>query len=676
MKSRARRPLVVATLPYPVRGGQQEMMAAIEDAQRNSAHLVLEAGTGTGKTIAAMAASLETSARDGRRIVYATRTNSQQAQVVAEHAAMQDAGLDAGLLVPFMGRRHYCPLLRSDPTFADATAEELGRLCRDAKRKATQQQESGRAIDGPCPFYARLLQDGPDPVEALLESGGLDGPRLAARIEAAGSCPYEALKLLMPRARTVVVPNVFLLDDRLRTTLLQWMGTSTTECHLIIDEAHNLPEAARGHFSPKLSVTSLQRALKEAEEYHDPVLAGSHLASSVLDALLRAIHALRLEHVRDEAPGQSGDGLVPPGALDEALLYALRTPTTQLGRIAADLEKWGEVVREDRRSKRRLPRSYLGAVGGFLRVWMESRDQPYVQLVTGGDNPALELYLLEPAAVLGWLSDFHSSLHMSGTLHPLEEHATVIGLRSNVRCVRIASPFESHHLRIIGIDGVHRRFEVLQKEPGLATKQQELAREVLAHCPGRTGLFFPSHQMLEDYLEEGFLHGVERPLFVERQGMSSAALGHVVDSFRTEVTGTALLLAVLGGRLTEGIDFPGKAMEHQLIFGIPYPRPSARSQALIHHYDRVTGNGWQVAVHNPVGRLLRQAVGRLIRGPDDRGTAIILDDRVVRFHGHLPQLRMVADAEGLRLPDPQRGFQTADRLSNHPPVALKPPPVE
>lgn len=667
--------LGVARLPYRPRAGQDLMVEAIEAAQRDGAHLILEAGTGTGKTIATLAASGATTSRDGRRVIYATRTNSQQAQVVAEHAAMAQAGLDPGLLVPFMGRRHYCPLLRTDPRFAEGTPEELGRLCRDAKRKAVQEHEGGRPVAGSCPFYARLLRDGPEPVEALLEPGGLSGPDLAARIEAAGSCPYEALKLIMPRARTVVVPYVFLLDDRLRTTLLQWMGTATSECHVVIDEAHNLPEAARGHFSPRLSVGSLQRALKEAEEYHDPVLAGKHLASSVLDAVLRAINALRNEHVREETPGDAGDGLVPPGALDDALLYALRLPTTELGRIAIDLEKWGEVVREDRRAKMRLPRSHLGAVGAFLHAWMASRDEPYVQLVTGGDNPALELYLLEPAAVLGWIGDFHSSLHMSGTLHPLEDHATLCGLRG-ARQVRIPSPFEADQLRIYGMEGVHRRFEVLQREPELAGRQQRLARELLAVCPGRTGLFFPSHQMLEDYLEEGFLEGVDRPVYVERRGLPTAALADLVGSFRSEPTGHGLLLAVLGGRLTEGIDFPGRAMEHLLVFGVPYPRPSARLQALIHHYDRVTGNGWQVVVHNPVGRLLRQAVGRLIRGPDDRGTAIILDDRVVRFNGHLPQLRMIAAAADLAAPARDGGFHTADQLLATAPAALKSPPEE
>jgi DNA excision repair protein ERCC-2 len=650
----------VARLPYPPRPGQEELVAAIHRSQSEGGHLVAEAGTGTGKTITALTASLATTKADHRRLVYATRTNAQQTQVVREHAALVASGQDAGLLVPFMGRRQYCPLLRSDERFADGTAEELGRLCRDAKRKAQQQHDTGKAVEGACPFYARLLRDGPGPVEALLRAGGLDGGELSARVEAAGSCTYEALKQLLPKADVVVLPLVFLLDDRLRRALQQWLGTGLDECHLVVDEAHHLPQAAREHHSPSLTSGALIRAQKEAEEYADPLLAGNHLTTTVLDALLRALHALADEFVRD-----GEDGLVPPGALTEALLGQLRVPSPTIARIAADLVSWGENVREDKRAKGRLPRSHLGAIGGFLHNWLSIQDAPYVHLATGGDNPALELFLLDPAPVLGWLGEFWSTTHMSGTLSPLAEHADLCGLsQDRTTTKRFPSPFDPSHLRLAALEGVHRRYEAVQRDPTATLRQQEAAREALARMPGRTGLFFPSHKMLRDYLEEGFLHGLGRPQHVERADMDNAELGRLVDGFRRDSRPGALLLGVLGGRLTEGLDFPGDAMEHMLLFGIPYPRPSARSQALIHHYDAKSGNGWMVAVHNPVGRTLRQAVGRLIRGPDDRGTALVLDERAVRFHDHLPDLRMLRGVAELDGPMPLAGgYRSASELT-------------
>lgn len=639
----------MASLPYIARPGQDELVAAIQATQADGGHLVVEAGTGMGKTICALTASATTTAADRRRVVYATRTNSQQTQVVREHAALQVDGTERGMLIPLMGRRHYCPLLRSDERFKDGSPEELSRLCRDAKAKARREVATDQPVEGACPFYARLLRDGVAPVEALLSEGGLDGGQLASRIEAAGSCPYEALKLLLPRAQTIVVPYIYILDDRMRSSLLQWLGVGADECHLVVDEAHNLPQAARDHHSPRLTLGTLQRAQKEAEEFHDPTLAGTTLATTVLDAIIRALYGLVDEHVHG-----GEDGLVPPGALDEALLTTLRLPTPHLARITRDLQTWGESIREDRRAKGRLPRSYLGAVGDFLAGVALQRDAPHVHLVTAGDNPALELFLLDPAAVLGWLGEFWSTVQMSGTLAPLEEQRNVCGLDvARTRTLRLATPFDPDNLRLYGLEGVHRRYQAVLDDPQLTVRQQETAREVLAGWRGRTGLFFPSHQMMRDYIEEGFLHGVERPFYVETPDLSTPELARLVAAFRSDVRPGALLLGVLGGRLTEGLDFPGETLEHLVLFGVPYPRPSARSQALIHHYDARGGNGWQVAVHTPVGRVLRQAVGRIIRGPDDKGSCMVLDERVVRFHNHLPDLRMVRSvAEALAGPPP------------------------
>jgi Rad3-related DNA helicase len=809
----------VVRLPYEPRPGQLNLAEAAAKNARRGGHLLVEAPTGIGKTVAALAAALEACRADGRRLIYATRTNSQQTQVLREHLALQKAARlamapastapvgatspaldgaaaalhqpaarDGGaaarnamasdarnptsaagpnaaasahddasdavsaprassgvgkapdgsgeeaeppLVVPFMGRRQYCPLLRQDTRYGEANAEELSRLCRDAKQKARQAVATGRDVAGACPFYARLLEDTDKPVEAVLRAGVADTAELAAKVEAAGSCPYEALKLLLPRADAVVLPLVFLLDDRLRRALFEWLGTGPDGCHLILDEAHHLPDAAREHHSPRLSLQALKRAQKEADDYKDPVLVGRTLTSSVLDALVRTLYGLVDEFIappatavlmatnREDGAGRPGtrwapqrmpspprspaarpapgaseprmagtrdkgeaaeaeathaeapaagqdpdlerDGLLPAGAFEERLMHELRLPSTALSRIAMELEQWGEVIREDRRNKGRLPRSYLGSVGAFLNFWLLERDAPYVHLVTAGRQPTIEAYLLEPGAVLGWLGEFASTLHMSGTLRPFEDHQALCGLPERTRRLHLQSPFDASHLRVVGVEGMDRRYATLRDDPDAAHRQQEFARALLARWRGRMGLFFPSHAMLADYLETGLLHDVAAKTYVEAPGMENAELVRMVEAFCKDPGKRVLLLGVLGGRLTEGIDYPGDAMEHLIVFGIPYPRPSARNAALIQHFDARHGRGWDLAVHHPTGRTLRQTIGRLIRGPEDRGTAVILDERVVRFRSVLPALAMVAQPEEVDLaPMPSdEGFRCA-----------------
>jgi DNA excision repair protein ERCC-2 len=691
-------------LPYAPRVGQRELVAAITRAQQGG-HAVLEAATGTGKTVAALAASLTTIARDGRRVLYLTRTNAQQDQVVREHAVLAasatagntglgtstpadarlgtstpadarlgtstpadaglgtstpadaglgtstpaDAGLgtstpaDAGLLVPFMGRRQYCPLMNDDDRFRDGTPEELGKLCRDAKRKATIAVQTGEPVQGACPYYAGLLRDGVAPVEALLRTGGLAPRHLAARIAGCGSCPYEALKLLLAKADVVAVPYVFLLDDALRQALLHWLGVGLDEVHVLIDEAHNLPAAAQEHHSPRLSTVTVRRALREAEEFHDPVLAGEMLSTSLLHALLGVLHDLAAEHIRDRP-----DARLPPGAIMEALMARLAAPSPRITRAFQDLGAWGDVVREARRAQARLPRSHMGAVAAFLHAWNSLGDEARVQLVLAGDEPAIETFLLDPAQVLGWLHEAASTVHMSGTLAPPEEHRDRCGLPADTSMAILPSAIAPDRLRVIGVEGVHRRWSEHQQEPRHALDQQAAATAVLAALAGKTALLFPSHAMLAAYHEAGFLASLGRRTYIETAGMSNDELTRVVAAFRLNPDARALLVGVVSGRLAEGLDFPGDDLRNMLVFGIPYPPPSARLDAQIDAAERRhPGRGWTYTIHNVVARRLRQAAGRLVRGPDDHGVVVVLDERIARFRTHLPQLVMVRDAAGV-----------------------------
>ncbi len=613
--------------------------------QAEGGQLAVEAGTGLGKTVSALFATHQ----EPRRLVYATRTNSQQTQVMREHAHLD------GMAIPFMGRKHYCPLLKDDERFKEGNPEELGRLCKHAKRKATEAHATGRAVKGACPYYQRLLEDGTGPVEALLKSGSNDPADLARRIAEAGSCAYEAYKLLMPQAATVIVPYVFVLDTRLRNALLEWMGTTIDACHLVVDEAHNLPDATRSHHSPRLGLTTIERAMQEAEKLHDPILAGKVLSTTFLTKMHEVLRTLVSEHVAEQE-----DGWMPPGALEESLMMALRTTGPALQAIAGELEAWGEEVREQRRREGRLPRSYLGAVGDFLRTWWQATDAPYVHLAIREPRPALEAHLLEPSARLAWLHEFASATFMSGTLEP-ESFAMVCGLQGAT--ATLPTPFDPDALQTWGLRGMQRSHVAITEDPSQIARQQAAGRQMLATWEGRIGVWFPSHAMMEDYLEEGFLHGLDAEIFQEESGMSTPDLMRLVQRFRGSQATRALLVGVLGGRLTEGIDYPGDAMERMILMGIPYPKPSARSQALIHHYDVRCDAGWRIAVHEPVGRVLRQAVGRLVRGPEDRGLAVVLDERIVRFPDRFDRLRMADHTQEVDMVAPaQEGFQRADQV--------------
>jgi DNA excision repair protein ERCC-2 len=99
----------------------------------------------------------------------------------------------------------------------------------------------------------------------------------------------------------------------------------------------------------------------------------------------------------------------------------------------------------------------------------------------------------------------------------------------------------------------------------------------------------------------------------------------------------------MGGRISEGMDFPAEELEIALIVGIPYPKPSARQRALQQYYDIKFRKGWEYIVEAPTARKLLQSIGRLIRDEKDKGVAVILDKRAPRFKKYIKDLKESKD---------------------------------
>ena len=114
--------------------------------------------------------------------------------------------------------------------------------------------------------------------------------------------------------------------------------------------------------------------------------------------------------------------------------------------------------------------------------------------------------------------------------------------------------------------------------------------------------------------------------------MGQRRLMELVETFRSE---HGVLFAVMGGRISEGMDFPGRDLELVIIVGIPYPKPSARQRALQNYYEKKFNKGWEYTVSAPTIRKMLQSIGRLIRTEVDRGLAMILDNRAVHFKDNL-----------------------------------------
>lgn len=607
--------------PYAPRPQQKDLVGVISSCVRTEGHLVVESGTGTGKTVCALTGCLNVALDEGKKVIYLTRTNSQQRQVMLELRKINNARPVFG--VGLQGRQSTCPLVQRDPDLRNGSPEELSKLCTEMKARSREGRSGG------CRFYEKVLSTDLGDIEHHCRENLPTVEEFVAFCDRSGLCPHELIKDLLPKASVVTAPYAFFFMPFIRHNLLDWMNIPISDAVVIVDEAHNLPDYARDIRSVTLSSRLLDLATKEIDELRDPEIAHGVSAYDLVEACRK-----RLSEALDEFLIED-DGLIPPPFLEEGLLSTFTTTTKGLATMADSLMAHGESIREERRRKGRLPRSYLCSLGGFLRFWLELDEECYVKLVVGGDNPAFEAYCMDPSLACRALLDCHSTVHMSGTLRPLTEYRDSTGLPRRTPLLMFPSPFPPENRKVFYLENVTTRYEDLVKDSEIITRMEDHTVSLCNVLDRNIVVFFPSYALMDRFLEDGLQGRIRKTVHIEKKGMAQSDLMEEVGRFKGAWEEGAVLLAVMGGRISEGIDFPERELEVAIVAGIPYPRPTAKQRALLHYYEMKFGQGWEYTVKAPVTRKLLQAIGRLIRTETDVGAAIILDRRANQFSDRL-----------------------------------------
>ncbi len=583
--------------PYTHRGAQAEIIKDIEESLESGRHIVFEAPTGTGKTVCALYAVLKYAKLHNKKILYLVRTNSQQQQVVKECKNL------GAVCVPLQGRANLCPFIRGDSELAQGTPEELARLCSKLKKDVMNGNSKS------CLYYSEFLEHSDFTIDYIKE--GHTAEEIYRFFVKNGLCPYESIKNALGIGDVVIAPYIYFFSPFIRKSIMDKMGVALRDLIVIVDEAHNLPDFARELRSSELGVIALDRMEKEAVSIGNPAVMGNSLAD-IAEFLKEAIYDMREYLQNDE------DGIVPQFVFEERISEYLGIGINSVREFARELMVYGDIVREHKLKERKLPRSYIYHTGAFIYMWYETRGYEYVKAIRWGENPKLEIICLDPSLTTEILRSVYASVHMSGTL-ALREYVNLVFLPENTLTRKYPSPFSEENLRVLYVSDVTTKYGEMEKYiPKIATYIDDIL------SIGRnTVVFFPSYAVMEQVLKN-----LKTSSFVEKRGIKQTVLFEMLEEFK-ETGGS--IMSVFGGRISEGLDFPGEQLEIVIIVGIPYPKPTAKLRALQMYYESKMGNGWRYVYRIPASIKIRQAIGRLIRKEDDRGVAIILDKRAPQF---------------------------------------------
>jgi ATP-dependent DNA helicase DinG len=636
--------IAVAALGGSERAGQLEMATAVAQAFETGEHLVVQAGTGTGKSLAYLVPAIVRAVSDNAPVVVSTATIALQRQLVdRDLPRLADSLADALPRQPrfalLKGRRNYLCLNKihngsagdpdsdPDPDPNQVPQEELFNpmavtaLGRDVQRLTewASETDSGDRDD--------LKPGVPDRSWSQVSVSARECIGVA-RCPYGSECFSERARGRAGAADVVVTNHALLAIDAVAESAVLPEHTL-----LVVDEAHELADRVTSVATAELTSATLGVAARRITRLVDPELTQRLEAASATFA--SAIHDAtpgRIDHLDDEL------ATYLTALRDAASAARSAIDNTSDAKAASARAEAAAALTEISDTASRILTSFTPAIPDRSDVvWLDHEEN------RGSPRAVLRVAPLSVAGLLASQVFTRSTTVLtSATLTvggSFDAMATAWGLTGQDtgedskdpgnlpwRGLDVGSPF--HHAKS-GILYVAAHLPPPGRDgTGSAEQLTEIA-ELITAAGGRTlGLF--SSMRAARAAAEAMRERLSTPVLCQGDDSTSALVEQFTSDAATSLFGTL--------SLWQGVDVPGPSLSLVLIDRIPFPRPddpllSARQRAVAAR----GGNGFMAVAANHAALLLAQGSGRLLRRVTDRGVVAVLDSRMVtaRYGGYL-----------------------------------------
>jgi ATP-dependent DNA helicase DinG len=638
----------VAALGGSERSGQLQMATAVAHAFETGEHLAVQAGTGTGKSLAYLVPAIIRAVSDDTPVVVSTATIALQRQLVnRDLPQLVDALTDALPRTPrfalLKGRQNYLCLNKIHNGAASSSDDEpqdelfqpqaVTALGRDVQRLTTwaSTTESGDRDDlKPGVADRSWTQVSVSARECL----GM------ARCPFGTECFAERARGSAGRADVVVTNHALLAIDAVADS-----AVLPEHQLLVVDEAHDLVDRVTAVATGELTSTTLGVASRRITRLVEPELMQRwERASANFTAAIQDATPGRIDHLDDELSTH----LTALRDAAGAARSAIDTSPADAKAASARAEAVASLT-EIADTASRILTSFAPAIPDRTDVvWLDHEDN------RGSTRAVLRVAPLSVAGLLrSRLFAGSTAVLTSATLTvggSFDAMASAWGLADTQagdqprwRGLDVGSPFQhgkagilyvAAHLPPPGRDGT-----------GTAEQLNEIADLVTA-AGGRTlGLF--SSMRAARAAAEAMSERLATPVLCQGDDSTAALVEQFAADAATSLFGTL--------SLWQGVDVPGPSLSLVIIDRIPFPRPddpllSARQRAVA----AVGGNGFMAVAASHAALLLAQGAGRLLRGVEDRGVVAVLDSRMAtaRYGGYLraslPPFWPTTDAAAVR----------------------------
>ena len=561
-----------------VRSFQKEMMEDIYKVLNTGSNILINAPTGVGKTDASISATLKFAIKNGLSVLFLTPKISQHKIAIETLQGIKKLFYKDLKFVDIVGKQKLC----TNPSVNNNEGEMFYSKCTELVK------------NGKCSYYKRSkgYSDEEKIPQELGDSAFLGHNKMFKESFDFGVCAYEISMHLAKTSNMIIADYSHILNPGVRVPFLKKISQTLNNCIIIWDEAHNIIEAASSYFNSSINDSVIESASKELD------LLGSSIDLDYLKFSVDSIVKRSLKH-KDSA-------FVDIKELSENIISDPEIPKILTEAGLEYLEKT------------KLRRSAIIRIAKFIELWSDE-DKTLIRIISKKlGTPKLSINCVYPARALSVFNEIYSNIFMSATLMPLSMYSDMFGI-SDAFTRYYRSPFSSNNKLALIDDSVTTKYtnRSIEEYKRIAERIELVSERI----PGNVAVFFPSFTILNNVKRY-----MRFKLYVQRREMSSIETEKLIESFKNDHL--SIIFGVMGGSLSEGVDYSGNVIKGIIIVGIPLAPPDLELSAKINYLnDKFNGRGNEYSYTIPAIRRVIQAAGRAIRSETDRATIIFMDKR-------------------------------------------------
>lgn len=371
----------------------------------------------------------------------------------------------------------------------------------------------------------------------------------------------------------------------------------------LVDEAHNLIDRARDMFTVTFSEEDYKNLKKELKGYRNPEI----------NKILRKIN----QDLRLFKQFEFNDQPIILEQLDSKFIQHITKLRSEINVLETDNPKL----------KLKKGKDFLIDLYKFIVINDLLNDGFKIILDNKYDNLTIKLFCIDPSSFINKsLFHFLGTLFFSATLTPIDYFQKVNLNRDGFKTISLPSPFNPNNFFLIINDNISIKYKDRDKT------LEEVVKEINIFVSKKVGnylIFVPSFEYSRKF-EKYFIN--DNRFVFQTATMTNKDKDEFLANFKENPQESRIGVCVISGSFAESIDLTGDRLIGVVIVGVGLPQVNFENNLVKDFYIQKEMNGYEFAYMNPGINKVLQALGRVIRTQNDKGSALIIDSRYAQSH--------------------------------------------